>query len=208
MLDMLNKFPYNNHGIEGVTPFESMEGMQMRHSKLWIRALAAVTVLALLAPVAMSALAATYPYETISMDDVNLRSRANTSSVVLKRIKAGDTVTILGVSGDFYRVSFDGSTGYAMKRYIDGTDPAADPTPNPDLVLPPITAISEYPYDTITIDRVKLRKKAETEGEVIRTLLADTVVTVQELTDNGFAKVRVDGDTGYVLASSSICCSS
>ena len=201
MLDMLNKFPYNNHGIARITPFESMEGMQMRHSKLWTSALVAVTVLALLAPVAMSALAATYPYETISMDDVNLRSRANTSSVVLKRIKAGDTVTILGVSGDFYRVSFDGSTGYAMKRYIDGTDPAADPTPNPDLVLPPITAISEYPYDTITIDRVKLRKKAETEGEVIRTLLADTVVTVQELTDNGFAKVRVDGDTGYVLAS-------
>ena len=74
MLDMLNKFPYNNHGIARITPFESMEGMQMRHSKLWTSALVAVTVLALLAPVAMSALAATYPYETISMDEQILQS--------------------------------------------------------------------------------------------------------------------------------------
>lgn len=69
------------------------------------------------------------------MDDVNMRSRANTTSTILKKIQKGDTVTILGVTGSFYRVEFDGKTGYAMKKYIDGTDPSPDPSPNPALSM-------------------------------------------------------------------------
>lgn len=133
------------------------------------------------------------------MDDVNMRSRANTTSVVLKKIKAGDTVTILGVTGSFYRVKFEGKTGYAMKKFIDGTDPSPDPTPNPALSMQAPPAITEYPYDTTTIDRVKLRKKAQAEGEVILTIPAGSLLTVYDRTDNGFAKVKYNGKTGYVV---------
>ena len=103
--------------------------MQMRHGNRWARLLAAVCAMALFLSVISPALAAKYPYDTISMDDVNMRSRANTTSTILKKIQKGDTVTILGVTGSFYRVEFDGKTGYAMKKYIDGTDPSPIPRP-------------------------------------------------------------------------------
>ena len=128
-----------------------------------------------------------------------MRSRANTTSTILKKIQKGDTVTILGVTGSFYRVEFDGKTGYAMKKYIDGTDPSPDPSPNPALSMQAPPAISEYPYDTTVIDYVKLRKVAETEGEVILTIPAGSVVTVYDRTSNGFVKVKYDGKTGYCV---------
>ena len=60
-------------------------------------------------------------------------------------------------------------------------------------------AISEYPYDTTVIDYVKLRKVAKTEGEVILTIPAGSVVTVYDRTSNGFVKVKYDGKTGYCV---------
>ncbi len=171
----------------------------MKHKKRWMRFLAVACAFAMLLPIATSALAATYPYDTISMDDVNLRSRANTTSIILKKIQAGDTVTILGVTGSFYRVKFDGKTGYAMKKYIDGTDPAPDATLDPSLTMQAPPAITEYPYDTVVLQRVKLRKTAEAEGEVIKTLLEGSIVTVYDRTSNGFAKVKAEGKTGYVV---------
>ena len=171
----------------------------MRHGNRWARLLAAVCAMALFLSVISPALAAKYPYDTISMDDVNMRSRANTTSTILKKIQKGDTVTILGVTGSFYRVEFDGKTGYAMKKYIDGTDPSPDPSPNPALSMQAPPAISEYPYDTTVIDFVKLRKVAETEGEVILTIPAGSVVTVYDRTSNGFVKVKYDGKTGYCV---------
>lgn len=171
----------------------------MRHGNRWARLLAAVCAMALFLSVISPALAAKYPYDTVSMDDVNMRSRANTTSTILKKIQKGDTVTILGVTGSFYRVEFDGKTGYAMKKYIDGTDPSPDPSPNPALSMQAPPAISEYPYDTTVIDFVKLRKVAETEGEVILTIPAGSVVTVYDRTSNGFVKVKYDGKTGYCV---------
>ena len=171
----------------------------MRHGNRWARLLAAVCAMALFLSVISPALAAKYPYDTISMDDVNMRSRANTTSTILKKIQKGDIVTILGVTGSFYRVEFDGKTGYAMKKYIDGTDPSPDPSPNPALSMQAPPAISEYPYDTTVIDYVKLRKVAQTEGEVILTIPAGSVVTVYDRTSNGFAKVKYDGKTGYCV---------
>lgn len=170
----------------------------MKQANRWVCLLAALCAMALLLPLLPSAMAATYPYDTVSMDDVNLRKKANTTSIVLKKIKAGDTVTILGVTKDFYQVKFDGKTGYAKKAFIDGTDPSPDPTVDPSLTQQAPPAIYEYPYDTTVISQVKLRKKAQTDGEVIQTLPAGTMVTVYDRMGNGFAKVKYNGKTGYV----------
>ena len=149
-----------------------LEGMQMKHGKFWARLVAVLCVAVLLLSMIPTALAASYPYETVSMDDVNMRSRANTTSTVLKKIKAGDAVTILGKTGDFYRVEFDGEKGYAMKKFIDGTDPSADAPFDESRTMQAPPAIYTYPYDTIVLQHVKLRKTAQPEGEVIRSLPA------------------------------------
>lgn len=94
-----------------------------------------------------------------------------------------------------------GKPGYAMKGFIDGTDPSPDPTPNAGLTMQAPPAVTDYPYDTTVIGRVKLRKTAKADGEVYQMVPAESVVTVYSLTDNGFAKVKYNGRTGYVLAS-------
>ncbi len=171
----------------------------MKHGKLWARLLAVVCVLALVLPTFSTALAASYPYDVISMDDVNVRSRANTTSTVLKKIQAGDTVSILGTSGDFYRVKFEGKTGYAMKMFIDGTDPSADEPFDESRTMQAPPAIVSYPYDTVVLQNVKLRKTAEVEGKVYCTVLEGNLVEVLDRTSNGFAKVKYEGKTGYVV---------
>ncbi|HWR22270.1 MAG TPA: SH3 domain-containing protein [Feifaniaceae bacterium] len=50
----------------------------------------------------------------------NMRDKASTSgSNVIAKPAKGATVTILGESGSFYQVSYDGKTGYISKTYVN-----------------------------------------------------------------------------------------
>lgn len=147
---------------------------------------------------AVAAVAATYPYDTTCMENVNLRQKANSTSTILKRIQAGDTITVLGVSGSYYQVKFAGVTGYAMKQYVDGTSSGAEATPEVPSELSAPSAINSYPYDTYTLDSVKLRQTASDKAAVLLTIPKDAVVTVYDVT-GGFAKVKYNGKTGYAM---------
>ncbi len=172
----------------------------MQHSKYLVRMAAFVLIVTLLLGVIAPASAASYPYDTVSMDDVNLRKQASSSAVVVSKIKAGDPIRVLGKTGDWYKVEHGGKTGYAMCKYVDGLDPSPDPSPDPSIRLNPPAAISTYPYDTTVAGRVKMRKKAVANGDVIRTLLPGAFVEVIDVDENGFAKIKHEGKTGYVVA--------
>ena len=152
-------------------------------------------------PLLQSAQAAvSYPYDTVSAANVNLRRSANTSSVILKRIEKGDTVTVLGASGKFFKVKFDGVTGYAMKGYIDGTAVAEESAPSVTQGPAP-AAVNAYPYDTTTLDNVKLRRKASSTAVVMQVVPKDAVVTVLGMSADGlYAQVKYSGKSGYLLA--------
>lgn len=159
--------------------------------------LCAVIFLAPLLDVAR-AYAATYPYDTVSQDDVNLRRYTNTSSVVLKKIPKGANVTVVGASGKYYKIKYDGSTGYAMKAYIDGTANAEETLPE-GTMQPMPAAITDYPYDTTTRAACKLRKTAAADASVTTVLSKDAVVTVLSMSDDGgYVKVKASGKTGYI----------
>ena len=172
----------------------------MRLTKSLVRMVAATLLIALMMSVMAPALAASYPYDTVSMDDVNLRKRASSSAVVLGKIKAGDPIRVLGKTGDWYKVEYRGETGYAMCVYVDGLDSSPDPSPDPSIQLNPPLAISTYPYDTTVAGKVKMRKKAVADADVIRTLLPGASVEVIDVDENGFAKIKHEGKTGYVVA--------
>lgn len=138
-------------------------------------------------------------YQTTSMSNVNLRKRANGTSTILKRIKVGDTVTIVGKSGNYYQIQFDGKEGYALIKYIDGTDSGADPEPDESLMHAVPLAVTSYPYDTTTLGYVKLRKKANRTADVYRTIPVNSLVTVLSV-EGDFARVEYDGQKGYVYA--------
>ena len=138
-------------------------------------------------------------YQTTSMSNVNLRKRANGTSTILKRIKVGDTVTVVGKSGNYYQIQFDGKEGYALIKYIDGTDSGADPEPDESLMHAAPLAVTSYPYDTTTLGYVKLRKKANRTADVYRTIPVNSLVTVLSVKGD-FARVEYDGQKGYVYA--------
>ena len=138
-------------------------------------------------------------YQTTSMSNVNLRKRANGTSTILKRIKVGDTVTVVGKSGNYYQIQFDGKEGYALIKYIDGTDSGADPEPDESLMHAAPLAVTSYPYDTTTLGYVKLRKKANRTADVYRTIPVNSLVTVLSV-EGDFARVEYDGQKGYVYA--------
>ena len=48
-----------------------------------------------------------YPFTTVTTDNVNMRRSASSSSVVLERIDKGDSITVLGTSGNYYKVSYN-----------------------------------------------------------------------------------------------------
>ncbi|MDD3212967.1 MAG: peptidoglycan-binding protein [Eubacteriales bacterium] len=158
-------------------------------------ALAALALVALLAATCIPAAATAYPYDTESGDSVKLRKYANTTSVVLATINQGDTVTVLGKSGSFYKVKYNNYTGYAMIEFIDGENESSVPTTTQD----PLTGVDSYPYDTTTIARVKLRKSAATSSTALLVIPAEAMITVYSVTSNGFAKIKYNGKNGYVM---------
>jgi hypothetical protein len=68
----------------------------------------------------------------VATGNVNLRSRASTSSTILDVVPKGESVTALSStpSSGFYKVSFDGQTGYCHGNYLKAvpSPPAAPPS--------------------------------------------------------------------------------
>ena len=54
----------------------------------------------------------------VTKANVNMRSGAGTKYKVVKVVKANKTVTILGQKGSWYKVKYNGKTGYISKSYV------------------------------------------------------------------------------------------
>lgn len=106
--------------------------------------------------------------------NLNLRKTAAADGAVINQFNQGDPMTVLETEGDWYKVSYDNTTGYVNKEFVD------------------------FQYN-IYIDGsdINMRKGATTESEVVTTLDNATIVTVLNKTGEWY-KVRYDGTVGYV----------
>ena len=77
--------------------------------------LLAVVLVSALIPVALAAASYT---GTVNADKVFFRLRPNTSSVYYYQLNKGTKVTVIGTSGDFYKVTHNNNTGYIMKKFV------------------------------------------------------------------------------------------
>ena len=81
-------------------------------TKLGVMAIAALLMMLC----ATAALAASYPFTGVVNDDTNMRSTASSYTAnIIRRIPEGDIVTVTGATGNFYRIEYDGKTGYVHK---------------------------------------------------------------------------------------------
>lgn len=163
----------------------------LMRKNVWVKGIVAALLVVLLAAVCSVALAAQYPFTTVTNDQVNMRRNASSTSTILERIQEGDTVTVLGEKGNYYKVSYNNRTGYVIKKYVT-TDADAVVTPAPTAE----PTASGYPYETTTNDQVNLRAKASIYSQKLASIPKGATVTVEKLSGT-FAKVSYNGKEGY-----------
>ncbi|NEY19415.1 SH3 domain-containing protein [Bacillus ginsengihumi] len=119
-----------------------------------------------------------------------LRSTASTSGSVLASLNPGTSVTVISTSGEWSKVQVGNKTGYVHTEYLTSTKPSTsdDQSGNSD---------SEQTVTKYTTADLNLRKSNSTSSSVITVIPKGTAVTVYSET-NGWARVTVNGNTGYV----------
>lgn len=122
---------------------------------------------------------------------LNIRSGAGTNYGIVGRVGANATVNILGQEGGWYKISYNGLTGYVSSDYIRVNNTAGDNNTNSTVKYGKVVNIST---------KLNVRKSASTSSSIIGTLNNNTKVTILEKT-NGWYKISYNGIVGYVSVS-------
>lgn len=75
--------------------------------------------------------------------DVRMRAAAGTDSEIVRVTTYGESVEILGVDGEWYKVSAGGKTGYIRGDYVSFTEPDPSDAPSTDSIGEQIVAFAE-----------------------------------------------------------------
>ena len=115
---------------------------------------------------------------------VNFRTGPGKSYSSMGKIEKGQTVTYLGVSGNWIKVTYNSKTGYVYKDYISTSSTSSSVTS---------TSI-KYVNSSSGLN---VRKGPSTSYDKVTTLVNGTKVTVIS-TSNGWSKITSGSITGYV----------
>ena len=148
-----------------------------------VTALVLAAVMAIgMAPSPVYAAGDTY---TVNVSSVNVRASASTDGKVIAHAARGENVEVTGTSGNWYKVKYDGQTGYIRKDMLVEGSVA--------------TSSSSTPTAKVTGSSVNIRKSASTGATVLKRVDKGTVLEAVSISD-GWVKVKYDGVTGYVSA--------
>ena len=121
---------------------------------------------------------------------VNMRAAASTGAKIAEVIGEGGRVSVIGESGSWYKISFDGETGYVMKNYIDLlSSESAGSESGETLYASPVSGE--------TTERVNMRKSASTGASIVKVVgKGDDVKIIGE--SGSWYKVEYSGREGYI----------
>ncbi len=109
---------------------------------------------------------------------VNFRTGPGTNYSSMEKIEKGETVTYLSTSGSWKKIKYNSKTGYVHEDYISSSSSTS----------------TRYVNTSVGLN---LRKGPSTSYSIITKLADKTEVKVHS-TSNGWSKVTVGGNTGYV----------
>lgn len=127
---------------------------------------------------------------------VNFRSAPNTSSTSYGELKNGTKVNVVGVSSGWYKVTYNGKTGYIHPDYITLASSSAGTAIAPSNT---VTSTTGTAGKVKCSSSVNLRSEANTSSSILAELKNGTAVTVLS-TSNGWSKVSYAGKAGYISA--------
>lgn len=121
---------------------------------------------------------------TTNTSDLNFREKASTSSNIIQKISKGSKVEILDTEGDWYKISYDGKTGYVSKQYVDEEKVSNNETSSTNVE---------------TIDYSKLNTTKTTDKVTLYVLPLLNSTSIDVLSKNDEVKlISVNGDWAYV----------
>ena len=134
---------------------------------------------------------------------VNVRAKASSSSKKLGTAKNGDVFTVLGTSGRWVKVSYEGGVAYIYDYYVklsnSETDPTSKPTskPTPTPKVNPVAGEKGYIVNCNTQVNV-WEKAASTNSKILGVLKKGAEVTVTG-TSGKWTEIAYKGGTAYVF---------
>ncbi len=156
------------------------------------RSIAAVLLFAILLSVIPEAMAASYT-GTVNADKVFFRLNASTNSVYYSQLNKGTKVTVTGVKGDFYKVTYNKNTGYIMKKYVTVSSEAYKALNGSSSSSSSSSSASSSKYANIT----SISKLGNAPDYTQKGSSGDSVEKLQQaLKIKGYYKSTVDGKYG------------
>ena len=130
-------------------------------------------------------------------ESITLRTADSISAKEIRQIPLGAAVSFMeNAANGFYKVSYNGSTGYALASYL-----SVDPYNH---YVASTTAVASTSWTGKVVrcnEFITLRKTPSTKGEEITKIPLGAIVTVYSGADNGFYYINYGGIEGYALAS-------
>lgn len=129
---------------------------------------------------------------------VSLRKGASSTSTRLARLDKGASVTVLGTSGNYYKISYNGQEGYVSKQYVQLSSGGAGSSSGSASIGGNTQTSTQQGTIANCDEWVSLRKSASSTSTRLAKLNKGTAVTILA-TNGSYYKVSCNGQEGYVM---------
>ena len=121
-----------------------------------------------------------------STTTLNIRKKGSTNAKIVGKMKKGNIATVLKKGSEWSKVRSGNVTGYVKNQYLVFGDEIEN------FAKQNVKKVAKVQTETL-----RVRKKASTNSKIVTLVSEDDKLKVKKQTDD-WAKVKVDGQTGYV----------
>ena len=121
-----------------------------------------------------------------STTTLNIRKKGSINAKIVGKMKKGNIATVLKKGSEWSKVRSGNVTGYVKNQYLVFGDEIEN------FAKQNVKKVAKVQTETL-----RVRKKASTDSKIVTMVSEDDKLKVKKQTDD-WAKVKVDGQTGYV----------
>ena len=121
-----------------------------------------------------------------STTTLNIRKKGSINAKIVGKMKKGNITTVLKKGSEWSKVKSGNVTGYVKNQYLVFGDEIEN------FAKQNVKKVAKVQTETL-----RVRKKASTDSKIVTLVSEDDKLKVKKQTDD-WAKVKVDGQTGYV----------
>ena len=121
-----------------------------------------------------------------STTTLNIRKKGSINAKIVGKMKKGNIATVLKKGSEWSKVRSGNVTGYVKNQYLVFGDEIEN------FAKQNVKKVAKVQTETL-----RVRKKASTDSKIVTLVSEDDKLKVKKQTDD-WAKVKVDGQTGYV----------